>query len=142
MEVQSSKSLSAKPILNPIVIIGILFFIFGFVTWLNGALMPFLQTACQISPFEASLVTMAFYIAYFFMALPSSFVLKKIGYKNGLFVGLLVMGLGALLFIPAAYSREFVIFLSGLFILGTGLALLQTAVNPFITIIGPPESAA
>jgi len=144
MEIQaSSKPLSAsKPMLNPVVIIGMLFFIFGFVTWLNGALMPFLQTACQILPFEASLVTSAFYIAYFFMALPSSFVLKRIGYKNGLFVGLLVMGLGALLFIPAAYSREFVIFLTGLFILGTGLALLQTAVNPFITIIGPPESAA
>jgi fucose permease len=85
---------------------------------------------------------MAFYIAYFFMALPSSFVLKRIGYKNGLFVGLLIMALGALLFIPAAYSRVFVIFLLGLFVLGTGLALLQTAVNPFITIIGPPESAA
>lgn len=104
--------------------------------------MPFLQTACQISPFEASLVTMAFYVAYFFMALPSSFVLKRIGYKNGLFVGLLIMASGALLFIPAAYSRVFVIFLSGLFVLGTGLALLQTAVNPFITIIGPAESAA
>jgi fucose permease len=131
-----------RPFINPIIIIGILFFIFGFVTWLNGALMPFLQTACEISPFEASLVTMAFYIAYFFMALPSSFVLKRIGYKNGLFTGLLVMAFGALLFIPAAYSREFIVFLSGLFILGTGLALLQTAVNPFITIIGPPESAA
>lgn len=131
-----------KTYVKPIVIIGILFFIFGFVTWLNGALMPFLQIACEISPFEASLVTMAFYIAYFFMALPSSFVLKRIGYKNGLFAGLIIMAVGALLFIPAAYSREFGIFLSGLFILGTGLALLQTAVNPFITIIGPPESAA
>jgi len=123
-------------------IIGALFFIFGFVTWLNGSLMPFLQTACELTPFQASLVTLAFYIAYFVMALPSSFVLKKIGYKNGVFVGLLIMALGALIFIPAAYSRTFGVFLAGLFVLGTGLALLQTATNPFITIIGPRESAA
>jgi FHS family L-fucose permease-like MFS transporter len=123
-------------------IIGALFFIFGFVTWLNGSLMPFLQTACELTPFQASLVTLAFYIAYFVMALPSSFMLKKIGYKNGVFVGLLIMALGALIFIPAAYTRQFGVFLAGLFVLGTGLALLQTATNPFITIIGPRESAA
>lgn len=123
-------------------IIGALFFIFGFVTWLNGTLIPFLQTACELTPFEASLVTLAFYIAYFVMALPSSFVLKKTGYKNGMSLGLLVMSIGALIFIPAAYSRMFGIFLTGLFIMGTGLALLQTASNPYITIIGPRESAA
>ena len=135
---------SVKPsnYISSVVIIAILFFIFGFVTWLNGALMPFLQTACEITPFQASLVTMAFYIAYFVMALPSSFVLRRTGYKNGLFIGLLIMSLGALIFIPAAYTRIFSIFLIGLFVLGTGLALLQTAVNPFITIIGPSESAA
>ena len=123
-------------------IIGVLFFIFGFVTWLNGSLMPFLQTACELTPFQASLVTLAFYIAYFVMALPSSFVLKKTGYKNGIFLGLIIMALGALMFIPAAYSRQFIVFLTGLFLLGTGLALLQTATNPFLTIIGPRESAA
>jgi len=123
-------------------IIGVLFFIFGFVTWLNGSLMPFLQTACELTPFQASLVTLAFYIAYFVMALPSSFVLKKTGYKNGIFLGLIIMAIGALMFIPAAYSRQFIVFLTGLFLLGTGLALLQTATNPFLTIIGPRESAA
>ena len=123
-------------------IIGALFFIFGFVTWLNGTLIPFLQTACELTPFEASLVTLAFYIAYFVMALPSSFVLKKTGYKNGMSLGLLVMSIGAIIFIPAAYSRMFGVFLTGLFIMGTGLALLQTASNPYITIIGPRESAA
>jgi len=123
-------------------VIGALFFIFGFVTWLNGTLIPFLQTACELTPFEASLVTLAFYIAYFVMALPSSFVLKKTGYKNGMSLGLLIMSIGALIFIPAAYSRMFGIFLTGLFIMGTGLALLQTASNPYITIIGPRESAA
>ncbi|MFZ4706789.1 MAG: sugar MFS transporter [Bacteroidales bacterium] len=125
-----------------ITIIGALFFIFGFVTWLNGTLIPFLQTACELTPFEASLVTLAFYIAYFVMALPSSFLLKKTGYKNGMSLGLVVMSIGALIFIPAAYSRMFGIFLTGLFIMGTGLALLQTASNPYITIIGPRESAA
>jgi fucose permease len=125
-----------------IAIIGALFFIFGFVTWLNGSLIPFLQTACELSPFEASLVTLAFYIAYFVMALPSSFVLKHTGYKNGMSLGLLIMALGALIFIPAAYTRMFGVFLTGLFVMGTGLALLQTASNPYITIIGPRESAA
>jgi fucose permease len=139
---QPASEISQSKNTLPIIIIGVLFFIFGFVTWLNGALMPFLQTACEITPFEASLVTLAFYIAYFFMALPSSFVLKRTGYKNGLFIGLLTMALGALLFIPAAFYRTFVLFLSGLFVLGTGLALLQTAVNPFLTLIGPRESAA
>jgi MFS transporter, FHS family, L-fucose permease len=138
---QSSPAKSANYVLS-IGIIGALFFIFGFVTWLNGTLIPFLQTACELTPFEASLVTLAFYIAYFVMALPSSFVLKKTGYKNGMSLGLLVMSIGALIFIPAAYSRMFGIFLTGLFIMGTGLALLQTAVNPYITIIGPRESAA
>ena len=138
---QSKKSNVGGYVLS-ISIIGALFFIFGFVTWLNGTLIPFLQTACELSPVEASLVTMAFYIAYFVMALPSSFVLKKTGYKNGMGLGLLVMSAGALLFIPAAYSRMFGIFLTGLFVMGTGLALLQTAVNPYITIIGPRESAA
>ena len=123
-------------------LIGALFFIFGFITWLNGSLIPFLQTACELTPFEASLVTLAFYIAYFVMALPSSFVLKKTGYKNGMSLGLLVMSIGALIFIPAAYSRMFGVFLAGLFIMGSGLALLQTASNPYITIIGPRESAA
>jgi MFS transporter, FHS family, L-fucose permease len=138
----SSTDTNRSNYLMSISIIGVLYFIFGFVTWLNGSLMPFLQTACELTPFQASLVTLAFYIAYFIMALPSSFVLKRIGYKNGVFVGLLIMAAGALIFIPAAYSRQFGIFLAGLFVLGTGLALLQTATNPFVTIIGPRESAA
>lgn len=142
METKSTTTYNRKNYIMALSIIGALFFIFGFVTWLNGSLMPFLQTACELTPFEASLVTLAFYIAYFVMALPSSFVLKKTGYKNGVFIGLLVMAVGALIFIPAAYSRMFGVFLAGLFVLGTGLALLQTATNPFITIIGPRESAA
>ncbi len=126
-----------------IVIIGILFFVFGFVTWLNGTLIPFLKLACQLkNDIQAFFVTFAFYMAYFFLAIPSSFILKKTGYKNGMALGLLVMAIGSIIFIPAANTRTFGLFLTGLFVQGMGLALLQTASNPYISIIGPIESAA
>ncbi len=126
-----------------IVIIGILFFVFGFVTWLNGTLIPFLKLACQLeNDIQAFFVTFAFYMAYFFLALPSSVLLKKTGFKNGMALGLVVMAIGSLIFIPAANSRTFGLFLTGLFVQGMGLALLQTASNPYISIIGPIESAA
>jgi MFS transporter, FHS family, L-fucose permease len=124
-------------------IIGGLFFIFGFVTWMNGTLIPFLKLACDLkTDAEALLVTFAFYMAYFFLAIPSSFILNKTGFKKGMSLGLAVMGLGALLFIPAAMQRTFPLFLTGLFVQGMGLALLQTASNPYISVIGPIESAA
>ncbi len=126
----------------PIIIIGLLFFIFGFVTWLNATLIPYLKTACELTSFEAYLVTFSFYISYFVMALPSAKVLEKVGFKNGMSLGLLVMALGALIFIPAAHTRTYTWFLAGLFVQGTGLALLQTAANPYVTILGPIESAA
>jgi MFS transporter, FHS family, L-fucose permease len=128
--------------LVPIVLLGILFFIFGFVTWLNGTLIPYLRIACDLTAFQASLVTFAFYISYFVMALPASEVLKRTGLKNGMMLGLLVMAAGALLFLPAAYSRSYLLFLIGLFVIGIGLTVLQTASNPYITIVGPIESAA
>ena len=126
-----------------ITIIGGLFFIFGFVTWLNGTLIPFLKLACDLqSDAQALLVTFAFYMAYFFLAIPSSLILNKTGFKKGMSLGLMVMACGALLFIPAANQRSFSLFLTGLFVQGMGLSLLQTASNPYITIIGPIESAA
>ncbi len=126
-----------------IFIIGTLFFIFGFVTWLNGTLIPFLKLACDLqSDGQALLVTFAFYMAYFFLAIPSSMILGKTGFKNGMSLGLAVMAVGALLFIPAASSRNFSLFLTGLFVQGMGLSLLQTASNPYISVIGPLESAA
>ncbi len=128
--------------LIPIIIIGVLFFIFGFVTWLNATLIPYLRIACELTAFESFWVTFAFYISYFVMALPSSAVLKKTGFKNGMSVGLITMALGALVFIPAAMTRTYGLFLAGLFIQGTGLAVLQTASNPYVTILGPIESAA
>jgi glucose/galactose transporter len=125
-----------------IVIIGILFFIFGFVTWLNSTLIPYLQIACELETSQAVLVTFAFYISYAVMAFPSSWVLKKTGFKNGMMWGLICMAIGALIFIPAAQTRTYGLFLTGLFVIGTGLALLQTASNPYVTILGPIDSAA
>jgi len=138
----TSTAVSRKDYIFSITIIGLFFFIFGFVTWLNGILIPFLRTACELNDFEAYFVTFAFYVSYLVMALPSSWVLKKTGFKNGMSVGLWIMAAGAVIFIPAAMTRTFSLFLLGLFVEGTGMALLQTAVNPYITIIGPPESAA
>lgn len=126
-----------------IMIIGMLFFIFGFVTWLNGTLIPFLRLACELkNDIQAFFVTFAFYMAYFCLALPAAMILKKTGFKNGMALGLLVMAIGSVIFIPAAETRTFGLFLTGLFVQGAGLALLQTASNPYISIIGPAESAA
>ncbi len=131
-----------KSVLLPLITIGSVFFILGFITWLNGMLIPYLKVACELSNFQALLVTFSFYISYTIMALPSSILLDKIGFRNGMSVGLWVMAIGAFIFIPAAYTREYMYFLLGLFVLGSGMALLQTAVNPYVTVLGPIESAA
>jgi glucose/galactose transporter len=132
-----------KAALNPVVIIATLFFIFGFITWMNGTLIPFLRLACNLkTDAEAFLVTSAFYMAYFFLAIPSSAILKVTGMKMGMSWGLAVIAVGALIFIPAANARSYGLFLTGLFVQGMGLTLLQTASNPYISIIGPIESAA
>lgn len=138
----SLKNVRGRDYFISIFIIGILFFIFGFVTWLNGTLIPFLKISCELNNTQAYYVTFAFYISYFVMALPSSWILMKTGFKGGMSLGLIVMAVGSLVFIPAAMSRTYGLFLTGLFIQGTGLAILQTAVNPYVTILGPIESAA
>ncbi|WP_026932924.1 sugar MFS transporter [Christiangramia echinicola] len=125
-----------------IIIIGALFFIFGFVTWLNSLLIPYLEIACELTKFQSFFVTFAFYIAYVVMAPLSTRTLTKLGFKKGMSVALVIMAFGALLFIPAAITRTYLIFLTGLFIMGSGLAILQTASNPYVTIVGPAESAA
>lgn len=119
-----------------------LFALFGCVTWLNGVLIPFLKLVCELNTFEALLVAFAFYIAYFVMALPSARVLAVTGYKRGMALGLAVMSIGTAVFVPAALLRSYGIFLTGLFVQGTGLCLLQTAANPYVIILGPHESAA
>jgi len=128
---------------NAIVIIGILFFVFGFVTWLNGPLITYVKLAFGLdTDSKAFLVTTAFYMAYFFLALPSSWVLEKTGMKKGMAMALMVMAIGTFLFGQFATHRNYPMSLLGLFIIGSGLSLLQTASNPYISIIGPIESAA
>ena len=125
-----------------IAIIAGLFFIFGFITWVNGALIPFMKTINELTEAQSYLVASASYISFVIMALPASYLLTKIGYRKGMSIGLFLMALGALVFIPAAESRTYWIFLTGIFIQGTGMTVLQTAANPYITILGPIESGA
>ncbi|MBF4507421.1 sugar MFS transporter [Flavobacterium sp. JLP] len=128
--------------LIPILIIASLFFVFGFVTWINGALIPFMKTINELTSAQSLLVASASYISFVVMALPASYILGKIGYKKGMSLGLFIMGFGALIFIPAAEARTYWMFLTGIFVQGAGMTLLQTASNPYITILGPIESAA
>ncbi len=128
--------------LVPIMIIAGLFFIFGFVTWINGALIPFMKTISELTSAQSFLVASASYISFVIMALPASYILSKIGYTKGMSLGLFIMAIGALIFIPAANARTYWMFLTGIFIQGAGMTLLQTASNPYITILGPIESAA
>ena len=125
-----------------IAIIAVLFFVFGFVSWVNAILIPYFKIGCELTHFEAYLVTFAFYISYLVFSLPAAHLLKRIGFKRGMMIGFWVMAAGAFLFIPAALTRTYGVFLGGLFTLGAGLALLQTAANPYITVLGPKETAA
>ena len=142
MDSQTLNPKNVQSTLGPMIIIGVLFFLFGFITWLNALLIPYLQIACELTEFQAYFVTTAFYIAYLVMAPVSTWVLNKFGFKRGMSIALGIMAFGALLFIPAAYTRIYGVFLIGLFIIGGGLAILQTASNPYITILGPIETAA
>lgn len=131
-----------KSTLVPILIIAGLFFIFGFVTWINGALIPFMKTINELTDAQSYLVASASYISFVVMALPASYILNKIGYRKGMSLGLFIMAIGALVFIPAAEARTYWVFLTGIFIQGVGMTILQTAANPYITILGPIESGA
>tara|TARA_R110002049_G_scaffold264688_1_gene440816 strand:+ start:28103 stop:29422 length:1320 start_codon:yes stop_codon:yes gene_type:complete len=133
---------AAKNNVVPIIIIAGLFFIFGFVTWINGALIPFMKTINELTDAQSYLVASASYISFVLMALPASYILNKIGYRKGMSLGLIIMGLGALVFIPAAEARTYWVFLLAIFIQGLGMTILQTAANPYITILGPIESGA
>nr|WP_121273224.1 sugar MFS transporter [Pedobacter schmidteae] len=135
-------SLSRRDTLISILIIGLLFFIFGFVSWVNAILIPYFKIACELNNFQSYLVAFAFYISYFVMSVPSSYLLRSVGFKKGMMIGFWTMAVGAFIFVPAAFSRTYEVFLLGLFTLGSGLAILQTAANPYITVLGPKESAA
>src|ERR1700712_727919 len=139
----SSPAATNKNYVYIISVLGLLFFMLGFITWLNGTLIQFLKLACQLKgDVQPFFVTFAFFMAYFVLAIPSSFILKATGYKKGMSLGLFVMAIGALIFIPAANSRSFGLFLTALFTQGMGFTLVQTAINPYVSIVGPLESAA
>ena len=138
----TTQTLDKKSTYISIGIIGMMFFIFGFVSWVNAILIPYFKIACELTNFQSYLVAFAFYISYLVMSMPSSYLLKRVGYKKGIVVGFWIMALGALLFVPAAFGRTYLIFLLGLFTLGAGLAVLQTVANLYITLIGDKERAA
>jgi MFS transporter, FHS family, L-fucose permease len=119
-----------------------MFFVFGFATWINAMLIPYFKIACELSNFQSYLVTFAFYISYLVISVPSSFLLKKIGFKKGMMLGFWIMAAGAFVFIPAAQTRTYGLFLCGLFLIGIGLSVLQTAANPYVTILGAKNRAA
>ena len=142
MQAVEANYLSKRDTTISIFIIGVLFFIFGFVSWVNAILIPYFKIACELTNFQSYLVAFAFYISYFVVSVPSSYLLKSVGFKKGMMIGFWIMAIGAFIFVPAAYTRTYEIFLIGLFSLGAGLAILQTAANPYITVLGPKESAA
>ena len=118
-----------------------MYFVFGFVSWVNAILIPYFKIVCELTNFASYLVAFAFYIAYLVMSVPAGILLKKAGFKNGIMIGFFILAAGAFLFVPAAIMRTYEVFLTGLFTMGTGLAILQTAANPYVTIIGPIEKA-
>jgi len=138
----ASVTVTARDQRTPMLVIGLLFFIFGFVTWLNGPLIQFVELAFELDTVNAFLVLMVFYLSYFFLALPAASLLRRTGMKRGMALGLLGMAAGALAFGEFALRRWYPGALGGLFVIGAGLALLQTAANPYISILGPIESAA
>lgn len=142
MESVEVGSLDKRKTVISILIIALLFFIFGFVSWINAILIPYFKIAFVLTNFQAYLVAFAFYISYFVMSVPSGYLLKAVGFKRGMMYGFWIMAIGAFIFVPAAYARTYEIFLLGLFTLGAGLAVLQTAANPYITVLGPKERAA
>src|SRR5882672_10434225 len=115
-------SLTRRQSFTSTLIIGLLFFVIGFVSWVNAILIPYFKIACELTNFQSYLVAFAFYIAYFIMSIPSSYLLKKTGFKKGMMIAFWVMATGAFIFVPAALTRRYEIFLLGLFAIGVGLS--------------------
>ena len=142
LELVPVDSLSTSKTVISVMIIAFLFFIFGFTTWINAILIPYFKIACELNNAGSLFVAFAFYIAYLVMAVPAAHLLERVGFKKGILIGFWIMSLGALIFVPAALTRMYGIFLLGLFSIGTGLAILQPAANTYITLIGSKERAA
>lgn len=119
-----------------------LFFLWGFITCLNDILIPYLKAIFQLSFAQANLINLCFFGAYFFMSIPSGWLVSRVGYKKGMLIGFAVAALGSFLFYPAAAQRAYGLFLGALFVLASGITILQVAANPYVAILGPPESAS
>lgn len=138
----TSQAKSGKTLVVPLVIVGVLFFVMGFGVGISGFLTPFLQNAFNLSVSQSYLVTAAIFSAFVVFGAPAGWVIKKFGYRMGMLFAFFIMAAGMLLFVPSAKMSSFPIFLLALFVGGIGNTLLQAAVNPYVTIIGPKESAA
>ena len=138
----SPAAASAPRYIGPLVILTSLFFMWGLITSLNDILIPHLRNAFSLSYVQAMLIQFCFFGAYFVMSLPSGWLVEKIGYQRGIVVGLAVVAAGCLLFLPAADARVYAYFLGALFVLASGITLLQVAANPYVAVLGPPESAS
>ncbi|HJX66922.1 MAG TPA: MFS transporter, partial [Polyangia bacterium] len=128
--------------LGALAVLSTLFFMWGFITCLNDIIIPHLKVVFDLNYAQAMMIQFAFFTAYFVVSLPSSQIVRRVGYKNGIIIGLVVVGLGCLAFYPAAAVRSYAIFLLALFILASGITLLQVAANPFVAILGKPETAS
>jgi FHS family L-fucose permease-like MFS transporter len=127
--------------LLPFILLTSLFFLWGFALNLNPILIPHLKKACQLTDFQSALIDSASYIAYFLVALPAGLFMKKYGYKYGITLGLILFAVGTFLFYPAAELRNYAFFLIALFVIASGLTFLETAANPYITVLGDADSA-
>ena len=132
---------STQKFLIPFILVTSLFFLWAFVHNLEPILIPHLKKACQLSDLQSALIDSAVYIGYFIMAIPAGLFMKKYGYKKGILIGLVLYSIGAILFLPAASTRIYIFFLGALFIIASGCAFLETAANPYVTILGKPETA-
>lgn len=133
---------NGKNYLPELSILTSLFFMWGFLTCLNDILIPHLKNVFSLSYFESMLVQFTFFLAYFLVSLPSGWIVKKVGYKKGIIIGLVTAGIGTLIFYPAAGMRSYPVFLTAFFILASGITLLQVAANPYVTILGKQETAS
>ena len=131
----------SKKWLFPFILVTSLFFFWGFVHNLDPILIPHLRKAFSLTDLESSLIDSSVFIAYFAMALPAGYVTRKYGYKSGILIGLVLFGIGSILFVPAANSLQYIYFLGALFVIACGLTFLETAANPYVTVLGPPETA-
>ncbi|MEP6806303.1 MAG: sugar MFS transporter, partial [Flavobacterium sp.] len=133
---------SSKKYLLPFILVTSVFFLWGMAHNLDSILIPHLKKACELNNRQSTLIDTAVFFAYFIMAIPSGMLIKKFGYKNSIITGLLVFATGAFLFVPAANTRTYELFLFALFVIGCGLTILETSANPYATILGPPESSS